>query len=251
MHPHDRKGVATMWPGVAILWTYYLAALLALPVAVKALTALPDEVARKLQHVAYAGSIFLLLGLFEHWTEAVAAAVGLALLAFPALWLWERHPSYRRLLADRCAGGGEMRRQLLLAVAVFSLLIALFWGLLGPAWRPAIAVAVMVWGLGDAAAALVGRFLGRHRLAHRWVAGAKTVEGTAAMVVAGAIAAFVTLFVYGGAPWWVSLSAAASLAPLAGAVELFSHRGSDTLTVPLATAAGLVPWWLLIVASRA
>jgi len=251
MRPHDRKGVATMWPGVAILWTYYLAALLALPVALKAFTALPHEVVRKLQHVAYAGSIFLLLGLFERWTQAVTAAAGLALLAFPALWLWERHPSYRRLLADRCEAGGEMRRQLLLAVVVFALLIALFWGLLGPAWRPAIAVAVMVWGLGDAAAALVGRFLGRRRLVHRLVAGAKTLEGTAAMIVAGAIAAFVTLFAYGGASWWVSLLAAASLAPLAGGVELVSRHGSDTLTVPLATAAGLVPWWLLVVASRA
>jgi len=249
--PRDRKGVTMMWPGVTILWTYYIAALLALPVALKAFTALPDELVRKVQHVAYAGSIFLLLGLFQHWIQAVAAAAGLALFAFPALWLWERHPSYRRLLADRCPGGGEMRRQLLLAVVVFSLLIALFWGLLGPAWRPAIAVAVMVWGLGDAAAALVGRFLGRHRLVHRLVEGAKTLEGTAAMIVAGAIAAFVTLFAYGGAPWWVSLLAAVSLAPLAGAVELVSRRGSDTVTVPLATAAGLVPWWLFVVASRA
>ena len=82
-----------MWPGVAILWIYYLAALLALPVGLKAFTALPDEVVRKFQHVAYAGSIFLLLGLFERWTQAVRAAGGLALLAFPALWLWERHPS--------------------------------------------------------------------------------------------------------------------------------------------------------------
>ncbi|MFO8150417.1 MAG: hypothetical protein R6T93_08975 [Trueperaceae bacterium] len=243
--------MAKMWPGVAILWTYYLAALLALPVGLKAFTALPDEVVRKVQHLAYAGSIFLLLGLFERWTQAAAAAAGLALLAFPALWLWERHPSYRRLLADRCEGGGEMRRQLLLAVLAFSLLIALFWGLLGPGWRPAIAVAVMVWGLGDAAAALVGGFLGRHRFAHRLVEGAKTLEGTAAMVVAAAIAAFVTLFLYGGASWWLSLLAAASLAPLAGAVELVSRRGSDTLTVPLVTAVGLVPWWLLVVASRA
>lgn len=239
-----------MWPGVAILWTYYLAALLALPVGLKAFTALPDEVVRKFQHVAYAGSIFLLLGLFEHWTQAVAAAAGLAVLAFPALWLWERHPSYRKLLADRCERGGEMRRQLLLAVLVFSLLIVVFWGLLGPAWRPAIAVAVMVWGLGDAAAALVGGSFGRHRFVHRLVEGAKTLEGTAAMVVAGAIAAFVTLFFYGEATWWVSLLAAVSLAPLAGVVELLSRRGSDTLTVPLATAAGLVPWWLLVVASR-
>lgn len=240
-----------MGSGLAILWSYYLVTLLAVPIALKALTRAPDEVVRKVQHVAYAASVFLLLGLFETWTHALAAVGGLALLAFPALWLWERHASYRRLLTDRSERGGEMRRQLLLAVLVFSLLIALFWGGLGPAWRPAIAVAVMVWGFGDAAAALVGRFCGRHRVAHRLIEGAKTIEGTAAMVVAGAIAAFVTLFVYGDASWWVSLLAALSLAPVAAAVELFSRRGSDTVTVPLATAAGLVPWWLVVVASRA
>lgn len=240
-----------MWPGVAILWSYYLSALLLLPVGLRAFTTLPEEMVRKLQHVAYAGSIFLLLGLFDHWAQAVAAAAGLVVVAFPALCLWERHASYRRLLADRCERGGEMRRQLLLAALVVSLLIALFWGLLGPAWRPAIAAAVMVWGLGDAAAAVVGRFLGRHRFVHRLVEGAKTLEGTAAMVVAGAVAAFVTLFVYGGASWWVSLLAAASLAPLAAAVELVSRRGSDTVTVPLVTAAALVPWWLLAIATGA
>jgi len=245
------KGGATMWPGMAILWTYYLAVLLALPIALRALTGLPTEVLRKLQHVAYAASVFLLLGLFERWTQAVTAAAGLAVVAFPALWLWERHPSYRRLLVDRREGGGEMRRQLLLAVFVVCLLITLFWGLLGPSWRPAIAVAVMVWGLGDAAAAVVGRHLGRRRFAHRLVEGAKTLEGTAAMLVAGALAAFATLFGYGGASWWLSLLAAAFLAPLAAAVELVSRRGADTLTVPLATAAGLLPWWWLVVASRA
>jgi phytol kinase len=240
-----------MGSGLAILWSYYLVTLLAVPIALKALTRAPDEVVRKVQHVAYALSIFLLLGLFERWTQALAAVGGLALLAFPALWLWERHASYRRLLTDRSARGGEMRRQLLLAVLVFSVLIASFWGWLGPAWRPAIAVVVMVWGFGDAAAALVGRFRGRRRVVHRLIEGAKTIEGTVAMVVAGAIAAFVTLIGYGEASWWVSLLAALSLAPVAAAVELFSRRGSDTVTVPLATAAGLVPWWLVVVASRA
>jgi phytol kinase len=80
---------------------------------------------------------------------------------------------------------------------------------------------------------------------HRAIEGAKTYEGTAAMIVAGALAAFLTLLVYGGAPWWLSVGAAVLVAPVAGVVELFSRRGIDTLTVPFAAAVALTPWWLL------
>lgn len=234
--------------GTAILLGYDLVVVFALPLAVRACTPLPLEVVRKMQHVAYALSVFLLLGLFERWYVAVAAAAVLPLVAAPVLALWERHPSYRRLLTDRSARGGELRRQMGYVQLSFSALIAVFWGGLGPDWRPLVAAAAMLWGFGDAAAALVGTLLGRHRVRHRAVEGAKTYEGTAAMIAVGAAATFATLLLYGGAPWWISLAAGALVAPVAGVVELFSRRGIDTLTVPLASAAALVPWWLLAAA---
>ncbi len=243
--------MAELLTGTAILLAYYLTAVFALPLAIRAFTPLPLEVVRKAQHVAYALSMFLLLGLFDHWYLAVTAAAVLPLVAYPVLALWERHPSYRRLLTDRGAGGaggGELRRQMMYVQLAFAILIAVFWGGLGPDWRPLVAAAAMIWGFGDAAAALVGKLAGRHRVRHRAIEGAKTYEGTAAMIAAGAAATFLTLLLYGGAPWWVSLCAAALVAPLAGAVELFSRRGIDTLTVPLASAAALVPWWLLAAA---
>jgi phytol kinase len=237
--------------GILIYLAYAFVAIFALTLALRTYTRVPLEVVRKAQHLAFAMSVFLLLGLFEHWAAAAGASLSLALLAYPVLGWWEGHPSYRRLLTDRDPNGGELRRQLLYAQVSFAVLIAVFWGGLGPEWRPLIAAAAMIWGFGDAAAALVGKALGRRRLLHRAIEGAKTIEGTAAMVAAGAIAAFVTLLFYGGAPWWLSLAAAALVAPFAGIVELFSRKGMDTLTVPLASAAALVPWWLLAVARGA
>jgi phytol kinase len=237
--------------GILIYLVYAFVAIFALTLALRTYTRAPLEVVRKAQHLAFAMSVFLLLGLFEHWAAAAGASLTLALLAYPVLAWWERHPSYRRLLTDRDPRGGELRRQLLYAQVSFAVLIAVFWGGLGPEWKPLIATAAMIWGFGDAAAALVGKSLGRRRLLHRAIEGAKTIEGTAAMVVAAAIAAFFTLLFYGGAPWWVSLPAALLVASWAGAVELFTRRGLDTLTVPLASAAALVPWWLLAVARGA
>ncbi len=232
----------------ALLMGYYAVFVIAAPLALRALTELPHEVIRKVQHVAYALSIFVLLNAFEHWYHAVAAPLVLLVLGYVVLLIWERHPSYRRWLSDRSRRGGELRRQLIWVQLMFALLIAVFWGLLGPAWRPLIAVAVMAWGFGDAAAALVGKFLGRRRFLHRLTDGAKTLEGTTAMALVAALAVFATMLFYWQHSWWVSLAAAALAAPVAATIELFSRRGTDTLTVPLGTAVVLAPWVLLTLA---
>jgi dolichol kinase len=94
----------------------------------------------------------------------------------------------------------------------------------------------MAWGFGDAAAALVGKAFGRNRILHPRIEGAKTYEGTLAMIVVAGLAIFLTLLVYAGQPWKVSLTVAALVAPVSATVELFSNRGMDTLTVPLSVA---------------
>lgn len=227
--------------GAAVLLAYYLLFCALVPTLLKALLRVPSEVVRKLQHVAYSLSIFLLLGLFDAWWAAVAAAFALVLIAYPGLLVFERNAAYQRLLVDRTASGGELRRQLLYVQLSFATLIGVFWGLLGPDWRPLIAVAVMAWGFGDAAAALVGKFLGRRRFVHRLIESAKTYEGTAAMILFAGLALFGTLVSYGGQSWLVSLIVALIVAPVCGVVELFSRRGSDTLTVPLSAALSMVP----------
>jgi phytol kinase len=227
--------------GAAVLLAYYALTLGALPIALRAFTATPREVVRKLQHLAYALSVFLLLGLFRQWYMAVGAAFGLVVVAFPVLTWWSRRPSYGRLLTPRGPRGGDLLRQMLYVQFTFAVLLAVFWGALGPTWRPVIVAAVLVWGFGDAAAALVGRFLGRHVIERAGIDGAKTVEGALAMAIAAAVVVFATLFVAAGRPWWVSLAAALVVAPIASTVEVFSRRGIDTLTVPLITAGALLP----------
>jgi phytol kinase len=230
-----------------LLMIYYLVGLVAIPAMLKAWSKLPDEVIRKTQHVGYSLSIFILLRLFSAWYVAVAAAFLLVLLAYPALLLIEKTSVYQRLFVDRTKRGGELRKQLIYVQVSFAILIFLFWGLLGAKWHYMVAVAVMAWGFGDAAAALVGKFFGKRGIIHRWVEGAKTLEGTAAMIAAAFLAIFFTLLFFGGQSWCVSLLIALAVAPICGIVELFSRRGTDTLTVPLAAAAAIFPLVCLFV----
>ncbi len=224
-----------------ILLAYYLVGLFVIPTMLKAWSRLPDEVIRKTQHVIYSMSVFLILRLFSAWYVAVAAAFLLVIIAYPALLLLERTPFYKKLLVARDSKKGEMRRQLLYVQLSFAILIVLFWGILGSKWHYMVAVAIMAWGFGDAAAALVGKFFGKKSLIHRWIEGVKTREGTLAMIGAAFVAMFLTLLFCSGLPWYVSLLLSIVIAPICGVVELFSRRGTDTLTVPLAAAAILFP----------
>lgn len=227
--------------GAIILLLYYLVVCATLPTILKMTTKTPTEVVRKLQHVAYSLSIFILLQLFTHWYMAILGASLLVILGYPSLYFLEKTSLYKRLLVDRTRKGGELRRQLLYVQLSFALLIFFFWGILGTDWQYIVAVSVMAWGFGDAAAALVGKFFGKRCFVHNWIEGAKTYEGTTAMIIVAAIAAFLSLYLYGKQPWYVALLSSIVVAPVCGLVELFSWKGMDTLTVPLSAASLLLP----------
>jgi len=227
--------------GATILLVYYMVIIVALPTALKAWTRIPKELIRKFQHVGYSMSIFLLVRLFDTWYAAVAAASVLMLLAYPLLMVLEKTSIYQHWFVDRTIRGGELRKQLLLVQLSFALLILVFWGILGRQWHYLIPVAVMAWGFGDAAAALVGKFWGKKYVVHRWIEGAKTWEGTGAMIGFATPAVFLTMMFYGRQTWYVSLLVAVIVAPICGFVELFSRKGTDTLTVPLITAFVILP----------
>jgi len=227
--------------GAIILVAYYLLAVAMMPILLKYWFDIPSEYIRKMHHVGYSLSIFLLLNLFSTWYMAIGAAFLLVILGYPALLLVEKMPFYKRLFVDRTKSKGELRKQLIYVQLSFALLIFIFWGLLGTSWHYIAAVAVMAWGFGDAAAALVGKAFGRRKVIHRYIERAKTLEGTAAMIGVACLALFLTLVFYAGMSWLSSLIIALVAAPVCGLVELFSKKGLDTLTVPLGTSFVILP----------
>jgi len=235
--------------GAGILLAYYLIFAAILPTLLKTRLGVSTELVRKIQHVTYSLSIFLLLELFSAWYIAIAAAFLLVIIAYPFLLILEKTAWYRRTFVDRTKKGGELRKQLIYVQLSFALLIAIFWGIFGFDWRYIIAVSIMAWGFGDAAAALIGKAFGQRKILHYLIDVGKTFEGTLAMAAFAALAIFITLISYGGQSWYVSLVIALLVAPLCGFIELFSRRGIDTLTVPLLAAFSIMPliylfYWL-------
>lgn len=224
----------------AIFLGYYVAMVVVL-VTLRRFVSVPGELFRKLFHISVAGSVFVLLHAFSTWYAAVGSALVLAALIYPLISWAARIPGVLAFLEERHPG--EVRGSLLLTFFTLALLISLGWGWLGPHSKFLVAAAVMAWGFGDAAAALIGKRWGQRKLVLPGVDPAKTAEGALAMFAFAAAAVFVTLLGYTDWPWYVALLAAAVTAPVSMGAELLSHRGVDTLTVPLATFA-----WLALVA---
>ena len=187
----------------------------------------PSEVFRKLLHMVAFLSTPVIMHAAGNWQVATVVLVLFGALVWPLLYCGERLPRYAELFVQRRTH--EVRRSMLLLFWGDALLVALCWGICK---RPEVAVAsILMWGFGDAAAALVGKRYGRHHIALPLADPQKTSEGSLALfLVSGLIGSFVL-----GIGPLVALAAF-----VAAYVELITKGGYDTVTVPFAIAVVLL-----------
>lgn len=222
--------------GYGILIVYF-AVCATSALVLRRLVAVPREVFRKTLHLILLGSIFVWTYAFQTWWISAAAAILFIIMVFPLLAFAERIPGYSELLIERKSG--EIKRSLVVVFLMFALLICVGWGWLGETYL--VIASVLAWGLGDAAAALVGKRYGRRYIEGRLVEGRKSLEGTLAMFAVSFISVMGVLLVRGSVAWYAYVPIAALTAAVCAIVELYTKGGMDTLTCPLAAAAIMVP----------
>lgn len=220
---------------LAVLASFVVPALMIL-VPVRFLTRVPSFIFRKLLHfIAFTG-VSLMILFAGSWQAAALTSVLIAVVLYPVLALLESAAWYDKLLVQKTPG--EIKRSLLLLFFMFAVLISVAWGLFD---QPHLAAAaVIMWGTGDAAAALVGVPFGKHKVRSRLTDGKKSWEGSIAMLTVSFLSGMVILL----AAQKMALPQAlltASLGALFGtAAELFSPSEYDTVTVPTVIAAVLL-----------
>jgi phytol kinase len=159
-----------------------------------------------------------------------------AAIVFPILHYAERWKGYAGLFNQRHPG--EVKKSLLLLFCTHAAIIALCWGWLD---KPYIAVtSILMWGVGDTFAALVGKRFGKHHVHLPLTDPKKTWEGSAAMMITAFAAGLIALLIASPLEWHICLAYAAVAAPVAAYTELISHGGNDTVTVPTGTALILI-----------
>ncbi len=220
------------------------------------LTNTPREWIRKSYHIMIAISMLVLVYAFSTWTGAVVTLAGLMLFARFVISVAYRLHFLQDLAIDRKSGSAEVTRQIGYLTLSYSGLIVVFWGILGPEWRFIAVLVSLIWGFGDAAAALVGKFLGKHQLREPFFDPKKTVEGALANFIASGLTSFVVLQVFSSVAWWVAVVCALLLAGMSTIIEAASRDGRDTIILPWSLAALAYPvllaltsiekWWLTV-----
>ena len=193
----------------------------------------PPEIVRKSYHILGSLSIFLFLYVFETWYVSAATA---AVIFFPGSYLsyvLRQIPWIKSKFFDRIPRESQIPQQLFYAGIVFSGLIAFFWGGLGPGWKYHVATGVVVWGVGDAAAALLGKKYGKRNLPQPPFDEGKSLEGFLAFVLTSWPALIVSWYFMTDISPGGLLAGAFILSLAGGVVEALTKKGLDTLTIPL------------------
>ena len=198
--------------------------------AIRLLTHLPSFVFRKLLHIVAFTCFTVMMLSTRQWEDAALTCLLIGALIYPLLAFAERFPWYGPLFVQKSPG--EVKRSMVMLFLMFAAVISVAWGLLG---QPvAAAAAILMWGLGDAVAALIGIPFGKHKVRFPPVCGKKSWEGSAAMLAVSLLAGSVLLACFGGVSVPYAMLCAACTALLGTLVELLSPSEWDTVTVPVA-----------------
>ena len=209
--------------------------------ALRLLCRASGELSRKLLHFSVIAVLTALLYTFDRWIPGVLTMAVFVLLVYPILWVLEKHQALgflSRVASER--EGGELRKSLCAAGLMYILVVAIAWGALGS--RPIALASIYAWGPGDAAAALIGKRYGHHRLGR---ARKKSLEGSLAMFALSFLSVLAILLISGSFSVWTAVAAALLTASVTTAVEFFELHGLDTLFCPLAALAILSVFQLL------
>lgn len=203
-------------------------------ILVRIFTKIPDFIFRKILHVIAACMIMVLVIVPTHWwiAEIIVgiSAIGLTVL----LLIFEPTSVYQKFFVEKSRH--EVLISFLLFFLIVASLIALFWGYLGYDKRFYVIIAILAWGLGDAAAAIFGRLIGKHKVSGKMIEGVKSIEGSVMCFFFAFTISLVLLIALMHIVWWLSLIEALLIGIFVSLAELFTKKGLDTITCPLVAA---------------
>jgi hypothetical protein len=214
----------------------YLAPAVCLLLLARCFCKIPDYVFRKLLHIAAFSIVTVMILSTDSWQAACLTSLSFAAIVYPVLMLLEKEPWFDRFLVQKKPG--EIKKSLLLLFVMIAADIALAWGVFGK--RYIAVTSVLMWGFGDAAAALFGIRFGKHIVKWKAADGKKTAEGSAAMFVTSFLIGWAVLAALSGRSTGYCLLASLLAGAAGTGTELVSKNGMDTVTVPAVLTAVLL-----------
>jgi len=196
---------------------------------------IPEYALRKILHVvAFTGVFFLYWMISTPW-DVVVLLVICGILIIPLLKIVEKTHLIPWFFVEKSTG--EIGRSLVVFLLSQALIVAVFEGLYGQRWL--VCCQILMWGMGDAAAAIFGHLFGKTKITWPLADQEKTYVGCFVCIVFAFIGALlgcgagyvfknvvVTTFPLG-------LFSLLGISVVVSLVEVFSKKGRDTLWMPL------------------
>lgn len=199
---------------------------------VPAPTLRPQNHARSVMHMA-SGVIGVACVELLPWSWVIGVATGFVSVAFTLEFMRRRSAAWSRFsmaIFGKVAHPHEVHR--VNSATWYSIALLLLSLCFGPA---ACAAACIVLGVGDPAAAYVGRRFGRTR-----IRSGRSLEGTIAFTIAGGLSAMAVFALFHSAHGVGAWPVVAAVAGITGAIaELFSGRVDDNFSIPLVVGASV------------
>ncbi|MBR5340373.1 MAG: phosphatidate cytidylyltransferase [Erysipelotrichaceae bacterium] len=183
---------------------------------------------RKLLHILAFSCISLMILFAINWISAALASLLIMLIFYPVLCFLERFSWYSTLFVEKRPK--EIKRSMCLLFLMFSLNIAIAWGIFNA--KELSALSILIWGSGDAAAALIGIPFGKHKIKWPYTDGKKSYEGTLAMFAVSYIVGVIFMLYVCKYDLIYSLLIMLPVALSSALSELYSPGEIDTITVP-------------------
>ena len=165
----------------------------------------------------------------QSWQASALTSILVAAVIYPVLAALEKTDWFDKLFLPKSPG--ETKRSLLLLFFMFAALVTISWGVFGR--RHLAAAAILMWGTGDAAAALVGIPFGKHKVHSHFTDGKKSWEGSLAMLAVSFVSGMTILIAFQKMAFSQAFLAAFVAALFGTATELLSPSEYDTVTVPM------------------
>lgn len=189
---------------------------------------IPKFVFRKLLHIVAFTCVTLMIIENMNWQVVSLTSIIIALTIYPILSILEKEKWYNSLFVQK--SNGEIKHSLLLLFFMFAFIVFVASGIFKKSY---IAIAsILMWGIGDAVAGLVGIPFGKHKIKVKHL-NHKSWEGSISMLIASFAVGSIVLYYMSTMNIMYSLLIGFVSAIIGTFVELISPSEYDTVTVPI------------------
>ncbi len=195
----------------------------------KKIIKVPSFVYRKLLHLVAVFLTSFILYASPSYLSVILLSIILLFVVTPLLKLCEFHPWFAKFFVEKSSN--EVVRSFIYLFTMLILVSSISWGIFNQKWMGLMAIAL--WGLGDATAAMIGIPFGRHKIKWRLSDGKKSYEGSIAMWLVASLTGIILMTWVESFPFVLSIPISLIAGAGAALVELGSSSELDTFFVPL------------------